>query len=144
MVVTLEDHEGDLFRVRHALNPKEVGRLHRLFLAAKLDVRFRPEHQYLVAINDREQLIGGIYYEIEEDGQSAHLEKIVVGEPYRRKGVADGLMQEFFNRLRAAGVEDRDHRLLPAALLLSLRLQDREALRRAGQVPGAAGGRRER
>jgi GNAT superfamily N-acetyltransferase len=105
LVVRLEDQEGGIFRVRHALNPKEVGRLHRLFLASKLDVRFRPEHQYMVAINERQQLIGGVYYEIEEGSQSAHLEKIVVSEPYRRKGVADGLMKEFFNRLRAAGVK---------------------------------------
>jgi GNAT superfamily N-acetyltransferase len=83
--------------------PKEVERLHRLFLAAKLDVRFGPEHRYLVAINDREQIIGGIYYTVEESG--AHLEKIVVSERYRRKGVADGLMKDFFNRLRAAGVK---------------------------------------
>ena len=68
-------------------------------------MRFRPEHQYLVAINERDQLIGGIYYEIEESFTAAHLEKIVVSEPYRRKGVADGLMREFFNRLRAAGIE---------------------------------------
>jgi len=53
IVVTLEDAEGSVFRVRHALNPKEVERLLRLFLAAKLDVRFRMEHQYLVAINER-------------------------------------------------------------------------------------------
>lgn len=105
IVVNLEDHEGNPFRVRHALNPKEVGKLHRLFLAAKLDVRFRPEHRYLVAINDRQQIIAGIYYEIEEDGENAHLEKIVVADPYRKKGVADGLMKELFNRLRAAGVD---------------------------------------
>jgi GNAT superfamily N-acetyltransferase len=104
-VVGIDDHEGNRFRVRHALNPKEVGRLHRLFLSSKLDVRFRPEHQYLVAINERSQLIGGIYYEIEEGLTGAHLEKIVVSEPYRRKGVADGLMKEFFNRLRAAGIK---------------------------------------
>jgi long-chain acyl-CoA synthetase len=105
IVVTLEDHDGRPFRARHALNPKEVGRLHRLFQAAKLDVVFRPEHRYLVAINDREQIIGGIYYEFEEGGASAHLEKIVVAEAYRRKGVADGLMNDFFNRLRTLGVE---------------------------------------
>jgi long-subunit acyl-CoA synthetase (AMP-forming)/N-acetylglutamate synthase-like GNAT family acetyltransferase len=103
IVVTQEDHDGGAFQVRHALTPKEVGRLHRLFLAAKLDVRFRPEHQYLVAVNDRGVLIGGIYYEMEDEGRSAHLEKIVVAERYRKKGVADGLMTEFFNRMRAAG-----------------------------------------
>ena len=103
MVVTLEDEDGDAFHVRHALTPKEVARLHRLFLAAKLDVRFRPEHQYLVAVSERGVLIGGIYYETEDEGRQAHLEKIVVAERYRRKGVADGLMREFFHRMRAAG-----------------------------------------
>jgi len=105
IVVTLDDVDGNAFRVRHALSPKEVERLHRLFLAAKLDVRFGPEHRYLVAINDKEQIIGGIYYTVEEGGTSAHLEKIVVAERYRRKGVADGLMKQFFNRLRAAGFQ---------------------------------------
>jgi GNAT superfamily N-acetyltransferase len=105
IVVTLEDEEETPFQVRHALNPKEVGRLHRLFLAAKLDVFFRPEHQYLVALNERGQIIGGIYYEMEEGGKSAHMDKIVVAERFRKKGVADGLMRELFNRLRATGVK---------------------------------------
>jgi long-subunit acyl-CoA synthetase (AMP-forming)/predicted N-acetyltransferase YhbS len=104
MVVMLEDREGAAYRVRHALNPREVGRLHRLFIESRLDVRFHQDHQYLVAINDRGQVIGGIFYEIEEGGMAAHLEKIVVAEPYRRRGVAEGLMNEFFNRLSAAGV----------------------------------------
>jgi GNAT superfamily N-acetyltransferase len=105
IVVTLEDDQGGQFRVRHALLPKEVERLHRLFLAAKLDVRFGPEHRYLVAISDRDQIIGGIYYTIEDGARAAHLEKIVVAERYRRKGVADGLMNQFFNRLQASGVK---------------------------------------
>ena len=105
MMVVLEDQDGNHFRVRHALNPKEVGQLHRLFLAAKLDVRFRPEHQYLLALNERGQIIAGIYYEVEEGGVSAHLEKIAVAERYRKKGVADSLMREFFHRLRAAGIK---------------------------------------
>ncbi len=105
IVVTLEDLDGQTFRVRHVLLPKEVERLHRLFLSAKLEVRFRPEHRYLVAINTREQIIGGIFYEVKDDGESGHLEKIVVAESYRRKGVADGLMNEFFNRLKAAGAK---------------------------------------
>jgi len=104
IVVTLEDQDGRTFRVRHALNPKEVERLLRLFLAAKLDVRFRMEHRHLVAISERGHIIGGIFYEIDDEIRSAHLEKIVVADRYRRKGVADGLMNEFFNRLRAAGM----------------------------------------
>lgn len=105
IVVSLEDHDANPFQVRHALTPKEVGRLHRLYLAARLDVRFRPEHLYLVAINERQQIIAGIYYEVDETEHSAHLEKIVVAERYRKKGVADALMKEFFNRLKAQGVK---------------------------------------
>jgi N-acetylglutamate synthase-like GNAT family acetyltransferase len=105
MVVSVEDHEGNPFRIRHALNPKEVGRLHRLFLDVNLDIRFRPEHQYLVAISERGQLIGGVFYDVEPESDTAHLEKIVVANRYQRKGVANGLMNELFNRLRAAGVK---------------------------------------
>ncbi len=103
IVVSLEDNQGRPYTVRQPVNPKEVGRLHRLFLGAKLDVQFRPEHQFLVAVNERGAIIGGIFYEMDEDGSSAYLEKIVVGERYRKLGVGDGLMNEFFNRLRAAG-----------------------------------------
>ena len=59
---------------------------------------------FVLLVNDRSQVVGGVYYEIEEDGQNGHLEKIVVAEPYRRKGVADALMNELAARLRAAGV----------------------------------------
>jgi long-subunit acyl-CoA synthetase (AMP-forming)/ribosomal protein S18 acetylase RimI-like enzyme len=105
IVVSLEDTEGRLYRIRQPVSPKEVGRLHRLFLTAKLDVHFRPENQFLVAISERGTIIGGIFYEVDEAHRTAHLEKIVVAERYRKAGVGDGLMNEFCNRLRAAGVE---------------------------------------
>ena len=72
---------------------------------AKLDVRFRPEHQYLVALNPRHQIIGGIYYDVEPEGETAHLEKIVVADPFRKAGVADSLMNELVNRSRAQGIK---------------------------------------
>jgi ribosomal protein S18 acetylase RimI-like enzyme len=105
IVVSLEDTEGRPYRIRQPVNPKEVGRLHKLFLTAKLDVHFRPEHQFLVALSERGSIIGGIFYEVDEAHRTAHLEKIVVAERYRKAGVGDGLMNEFCNRLRAEGVE---------------------------------------
>jgi long-chain acyl-CoA synthetase len=105
IVVSLEDNQGRPYQVRRPVNPKEVGRLHRLFLGAKLDVQFRPEHHFLVAVNERGSLIGGIFYDLDEENRSAHLEKIVVAERYRKLGVGEGLMHEFFNRLRTAGAE---------------------------------------
>lgn len=99
LVVKSKDYEGDNFFIRTPVNPKEIGRLHRLFLKNKLNVQFRPEHLYLIAINERGQLIGGLFY-IKIDDETVHLEKIVVADHYRKKGVSDGILNEFFERMR--------------------------------------------
>jgi len=101
MVVTFDDPDGRIYGIRHALNPKEIARLHRLFLAAKLPVQFRPEHRFLVAVSDRGHLLGGLFYEVEPEAQTAHMDKVVVTESARAHGVAGHLLDELANRLRA-------------------------------------------
>ncbi len=105
MVVTITDVDGNPFQIRHALNPREVGRLHRLFLAARLPVQFRPEHRFLVAVNERGSLAGGLFYELQPEGRTAHMDKIVVAERFQRKGVAAALLEELSKRLRNAGFQ---------------------------------------
>jgi GNAT superfamily N-acetyltransferase len=103
MVVTHEDSEGQPYQIRHALSAKEVGRLHRMFLAAKLQVQFRPEHRFLVAVDERGNLLGGLFYEEQPEDQTAHMEKIVVAERFQGRGIAAALIEEVCNRLRSAG-----------------------------------------
>jgi long-chain acyl-CoA synthetase len=103
MVVTYEDSDGRPFQIRHALSAKEIGRLHHLFLAAKLQVQFRPEHRFLVAINERGSLLGGLFYEVEPEEHSAHMDKVVVAEAFTGRGIARVLIEELCNRLRTAG-----------------------------------------
>jgi GNAT superfamily N-acetyltransferase len=103
MVVTLEDSDGNPYRIRHALNPKEVGRLHGLFLNAKLPVQFRPDHRFLVALSERGHLIGGLFYEVDFEAKTAYMDKIVVSDRFQRKGVAGAVMEELSNRLKTAG-----------------------------------------
>jgi GNAT superfamily N-acetyltransferase len=103
MVVTLTDRDGRPYYIRHALNPKEVARLHRLFLAAKLPVQFRPEHRFLVAVNERGHLVGGLFYELQAEEHTAHMDKVVVADPFQGQGVAGALLEELGNRLRTAG-----------------------------------------
>jgi GNAT superfamily N-acetyltransferase len=103
MVVTNEDTDGMLYQLRHALSAKEVGRLHRLFLAARLPVQFRPEHRFLVAVNDRGNLIGGLFYEVEPEAHTAHMDKIVVADQFQGRGIAGALLEELRNRLRTDG-----------------------------------------
>jgi long-chain acyl-CoA synthetase len=103
MVVTHEDAEGNRYQIRHALRAKEVGRLHRLFLTAKLQVQLRPEHRFLVAISERGNLIGGLSYEAEPEAHTAHMDKVVVAEGFQGRGIAGALIEELRNRLRTAG-----------------------------------------
>jgi long-subunit acyl-CoA synthetase (AMP-forming)/predicted GNAT family acetyltransferase len=103
LVVFIEDDDGDLLSIRRPSTPKEIARLHRLFTQANLPVEFLPEHQFLVILDDRLQVIGGLFYR-RVDAQTVHFEKIVVAERHRKKGVSDGLMREFFNRLRSQNV----------------------------------------
>ncbi|MFQ6114864.1 MAG: GNAT family N-acetyltransferase, partial [bacterium] len=104
LVVFIEDDDGNLLSIRHPATPKEIARLHRLFTLANMPVEFRTEHQFLVVLNERLQVIGGLFYH-QVDAQTVHMGKIVVAEPHRKKGVSDGLMTEFFNRLRNQGVK---------------------------------------
>ncbi len=98
LVVQLEDYDGNPYIIRKPISPKEISRLHNLFLDANLQVHFRPEHQFLVALSERGYLIGGLFY-VQKNEDTVHMEKIVVANPYRRKGISEGLMNEFFNRL---------------------------------------------
>ncbi len=101
VVVTMEDYDGRHFYVRKPMSPKEIARLHNIFLESNLPVIFKPEHRFLIAISERGYVIGGLFYSI-INKETVHMEKIVVTAKYRRKGISEGLMIEFFNRMRDA------------------------------------------
>lgn len=100
LVVQLQDDDGNLFTIRNPINPKEISKLHQLYLEANLTVNFRPEHQYLVAVSERGFIIGGVFY-YRSDEETVHMEKIVVSNRYRRKGISEGLMNELVSRLKS-------------------------------------------
>jgi long-chain acyl-CoA synthetase len=103
VVVTLADAEGSRFTVRGPVSPREVARLLALFQDASLAVAFSAEHEFLVCLDDRDVLMGGLYWS-RRGTDVAQLEKMVVARARRGGGVADGLLREFFRRMRAQGV----------------------------------------
>ena len=100
LVVQLMDEDGNPFTIRNPISPKEISRLHALFLESSLIVNFRPEHRFLVALSERGFIIGGLFYERVDD-QTAHMEKIVVSNRFRRKGISESIMSEFLKRLKS-------------------------------------------
>jgi len=105
VVVSLEDYDGIPYLARKPVSPKEISRLHQLYLEANLPVNFSPEHRFLVAVSERGFVIGGLFYKA-LDEQTVYMEKIVVSSQLRRKGISDGLMNEFFNRLRDEKIQN--------------------------------------
>jgi N-acetylglutamate synthase-like GNAT family acetyltransferase len=99
LVEETHDSEGNRLTIRAAANPKEVMRLHHLFEQAGLSVAFRPEHRFLVGVDQHGAVCGGLFYR-PADRSTAHMEKIVVGPRYRRKGVGDRIMESFMERMR--------------------------------------------
>ncbi len=104
LVVQFFDHDGNPFIIRRPVSPKEISRLHRMFLDANLMVSFRAEHQFLVAVSQRGFIIGGLFYQ-PLDSKTVYMDKIVVADAYRRKGISDILMKEFFNRMKNENYE---------------------------------------
>jgi long-chain acyl-CoA synthetase len=103
VVVSLPDEEGNRFTVRGPVSPREVARLLHMFHDSNLYVTFTAEHEFLIALDARETPIGGIFYR-QIGRERMHMEKVVVARRHRAKGVADGLMKEFFRRLAARGI----------------------------------------
>ncbi|MCF8412464.1 MAG: AMP-binding protein [Melioribacteraceae bacterium] len=99
LVVEVEDYDGQSYLIRRPISPKEISKLHQLFISANLLVNFRPEHKYLVAVSERGFIIGGLFFNY-VDAHHVHMDKIVVSDRYRRKGISEGLMREFFSRLK--------------------------------------------
>jgi GNAT superfamily N-acetyltransferase len=100
LVVQMIDNDGNPFLIRMPTSPKEISRLHQLFFESNLMVHFRPEHQFLVAVSERGFIIGGLFYNRIDD-KAVYMDKIVVSDRYRRKGISESLMNELFNRMRS-------------------------------------------
>jgi N-acetylglutamate synthase-like GNAT family acetyltransferase len=67
-------------------------------------VTFSAEHEFLLAIDARDAVVGGIYYHQTRRPERVHMEKIVVARKVRGRGISDGLMREFARRQRSRGI----------------------------------------
>ncbi len=102
LVIKINDYDGNPFFIRMPITPKEISKLHQLFIEANLLVSFQTKHNFLIALSERGFIIGGLFY-LKSSDDTVHMEKIVVSNHYRRKGISDLLMNEFFERMKSDG-----------------------------------------
>ncbi len=103
LVTGLRDETGARYWIRGPASPREVARLLRLFGEASLSVSFTAEHEFLLALDGSDAVLGGLFWRA-VDPERVHMEKVVIGRRHRGLGVADGLVREFFRRLRSREV----------------------------------------
>ncbi len=99
LVVLVEDNKEEQFRIRPPFHPKEVARFHALLLESNLSVQFRVHHEFLLIIDKKDHLAGGVYWKDNGSG-IAHLEKVVIAPHYRRRNLSIILIEELFHRLK--------------------------------------------
>jgi long-chain acyl-CoA synthetase len=105
VVMGLRDEQGNRYWVRGPATPREVARLLQLFHEANMTVTFTGEHEFLLALDGKETVLGGAFYRWISP-ERPHMEKLVVARKHRGFGIADGLVREFFRRLRARGAKN--------------------------------------
>ncbi len=99
LVVLVEDASGQTFKIRPPFHPKEVARFHRLLLDAKLDVQFETHHAFLLLLDNKDHMAGGVFWKKTGPG-IAHLEKVVIAPHYQKSHLSIRVVEELFQRLR--------------------------------------------
>ena len=102
VMMALRDEQGDRFRARAPVTPREVARLLQLFQNANLAVAFTAEHDCLLALDDQDAVIGGLFWRWLEPGR-AHMDKLVVARSHRGRGIGGALVRLFMRRLQGLG-----------------------------------------
>jgi len=101
IMISRHDSKGTAFRIRRAMHPKEIIQLQQHFVKARMDVSFTHEHKFLVALNKKGNVIGGLFY-LDEEEDVVYMDKVVVSDNHRGGGISRGLLNEFENRMRNA------------------------------------------
>ena len=97
--IRIKDSSNKPFTIRPAFHPKEVALFHRLLIESKLDVQFEPSHKFLLIFNDKNILVGGVFWK-KTSKNISHLEKIVIIPDYQGRYLSIKLIEELYQRLK--------------------------------------------
>ena len=99
LVYQTECKDGKLYRIRPPFLPKEIAHFHTLLSESALSVTFTSEHEFLLAFNSRNTLVGGLYWKNMEKDR-IHLEWVAIKNKYQKIALSKRLMSDFFKRMK--------------------------------------------
>lgn len=98
LVSQTECKDGKIYRIRPPFVPKEIARFHNLLTESALTVIFTSTHEFLLAFNSRNRLVGGLYWKNMEKG-IVHLEWVTIRKKYQKIELSKRMMDDFFKRM---------------------------------------------
>ena len=104
LVYKAECADGHLYNIRPPFIPKEIAKFQSLLDSQNLSTTFTMEHEFLLIFNERNNLVGGLYWKNKKDN-SIHLEWVIIRESYRNIRLGKILISEFYNRVRQKNKE---------------------------------------
>jgi long-subunit acyl-CoA synthetase (AMP-forming)/predicted GNAT family acetyltransferase len=96
------DRQGVSYSVYEPTGPSEVGQVYRQFLLEGFPKTISERDRYLVVTNDREQIVGGVCYQLLDDGV-VHLDGTAVTRTLHGRGITSALLEDFCTRMSDAG-----------------------------------------
>lgn len=104
LVFQTECSDGNIYQIRPPFLPKEIANFHSLLSESALAGTFIAGHEFLLAFNSRNRLVGGLYWKKMEKGR-AHLEWVAVRKNYQKLSLSKRLMSDFYKRMIHKGFE---------------------------------------
>ena len=104
LVYQTEGKDGQIYKIRPPLLPKEIARFHTLLSDALLTGTFTSQHEFLLIFNASNRLAGGLYWK-NMDPHRVHLEWVAIGDHYRRIALSKRLLYDYYERMRQRGIK---------------------------------------
>jgi hypothetical protein len=106
LVVTfdLADKTGIHYTQREPLQPREIGQLYQLFFRENYPKDISAMDHHYVVTDENERLIGGLTWRNLPDN-NVLLDGIVVTSSLQNRGIASGMIENFFTSMAARGVK---------------------------------------
>ena len=104
LVSQTECKDGKLYRIRPPFLPKEIAKFHNLLTESALSVTFTSTHEFLLAFNSRNRLVGGLYWKSMKNDR-IHLEWVIIRKKYQKIELSKRIMTDFFKRMKHEEIE---------------------------------------
>ena len=110
----ITDRRGVTYAVHDPTAPAEVAEVYRMFFRSGYPKTVSERDRFLVISNDREQVIGGVCYQL-VGGGAVYMDGIVVTRALHDRGITTAVLEDFATRMAEAGYRlIRTHFFLPA------------------------------